>query len=89
MNVVCVVPMRGVLTPPRVSMPSDSGVTSSRSTSFTSPASTPPYTQYPNHQHRETETEIHIHRDTETDTDTDRHRHRQTQTAERQNVRME
>src|SRR3989440_4571725 len=34
--------MSTVVTPPSVSMPSDSGVTSSSSTSFTSPASTPP-----------------------------------------------
>src|SRR5688572_24184478 len=34
--------MRRVMTPPSVSMPSESGVTSSSSTSFTSPASTPP-----------------------------------------------
>ena len=32
-----------VKTPPRVSMPSDSGVTSRRSTSVTSPAKTPPW----------------------------------------------
>ena len=31
-----------VVTPPSVSMPSESGVTSSSSTSFTSPPSTPP-----------------------------------------------
>ena len=31
-----------VMTPPSVSMPSDRGVTSSRSTSVTSPANTPP-----------------------------------------------
>ncbi|OPZ62898.1 MAG: hypothetical protein BWY85_01931 [Firmicutes bacterium ADurb.Bin506] len=31
-----------VVTPPRVSMPSDRGVTSSNTMSFTSPASTPP-----------------------------------------------
>ena len=34
--------MSTVVTPPSVSMPSESGVTSSRSTSFTSPPSTPP-----------------------------------------------
>ena len=32
-----------VNTPPRVSMPSESGVTSSSRTSFTSPLSTPPW----------------------------------------------
>ena len=36
-----------VNTPPSVSMPSDSGVTSSSSTSFTSPPSTPPCTAAP------------------------------------------
>ena len=36
-----------VKTPPRVSMPSDSGVTSSRSTSLTSPFSTPPWIAAP------------------------------------------
>ena len=36
-----------VITPPRVSMPSDSGVTSSSSTSLTSPASTPPWIAAP------------------------------------------
>ena len=36
-----------VNTPPSVSMPSDSGVTSSSSTSFTSPPSTPPWTAAP------------------------------------------
>ena len=36
-----------VITPPRVSMPSESGVTSSSSTSFTSPASTPPWIAAP------------------------------------------
>ena len=36
-----------VNTPPSVSMPSESGVTSSSSTSFTSPASTPPWTAAP------------------------------------------
>eukprot|EP00959_Pyramimonas_sp_CCMP1952_P178358 3728319-Pyramimonas_sp.AAC.2 len=40
--------MRRVKTPPRVSMPSDSGVTSSSRMSFTSPRSTPPW----NHPHR-------------------------------------
>ena len=35
------------MTPPSVSMPSDSGVTSSNSTSLTSPASTPPWTAAP------------------------------------------
>ena len=37
----------GVKTPPSVSMPSDSGVTSSSSTSFTSPLSTPPWIAAP------------------------------------------
>jgi hypothetical protein len=36
-----------VITPPRVSMPSDSGVTSSSSTSLTSPCSTPPWMEAP------------------------------------------
>ena len=36
-----------VMTPPRVSMPSDSGVTSSSSTSLTSPCSTPPWMAAP------------------------------------------
>jgi hypothetical protein len=36
-----------VMTPPRVSMPSDSGVTSSSSTSLTSPPSTPPWMAAP------------------------------------------
>jgi hypothetical protein len=36
-----------VNTPPSVSMPSDSGVTSSSSTSLTSPASTPPWIAAP------------------------------------------
>jgi hypothetical protein len=36
-----------VITPPRVSMPSDSGVTSSSSTSLTSPCSTPPWIAAP------------------------------------------
>ncbi len=36
-----------VVTPPSVSMPSDSGVTSSNNTSLTSPASTPPWTAAP------------------------------------------
>ncbi len=36
-----------VITPPSVSMPSDSGVTSSSSTSLTSPASTPPWIAAP------------------------------------------
>jgi hypothetical protein len=36
-----------VMTPPSVSMPSDSGVTSSSSTSLTSPASTPPWIAAP------------------------------------------
>ena len=36
-----------VMMPPRVSMPSDSGVTSSSSTSCTSPASTPPWIAAP------------------------------------------
>ena len=36
-----------VITPPLVSMPSDSGVTSSRSTSLTSPLSTPPWIAAP------------------------------------------
>ena len=36
-----------VNTPPRVSMPSDSGVTSRSSTSFTSPVSTPPWMAAP------------------------------------------
>ncbi len=36
-----------VITPPSVSMPSDSGVTSSSKTSFTSPVSTPPWTAAP------------------------------------------
>mmetsp|Transcript_21935 Transcript_21935/g.65773 ORF Transcript_21935/g.65773 Transcript_21935/m.65773 type:complete len:406 (+) Transcript_21935:187-1404(+) len=39
--------MRRVNMPPRVSMPSDSGVTSSSSTSFTSPRSTPPWMAAP------------------------------------------
>jgi hypothetical protein len=37
----------GVATPPAVSMESVSGVTSSRSTSFTSPFSTPPWMEAP------------------------------------------
>ena len=37
-------PISLVKTPPSVSMPSDSGVTSNSRTSVTSPASTPPYT---------------------------------------------
>ena len=36
-----------VMTPPKVSMPSDSGVTSSSSTSLTSPASTPAWIPAP------------------------------------------
>ena len=47
---VGIVVLRGmstVVTPPSVSMPSDSGVTSSSSTSFTSPASTPPWIAAP------------------------------------------
>ena len=36
-----------VITPPSVSRPSDKGVTSSNSTSFTSPASTPPWIAAP------------------------------------------
>ena len=36
-----------VNTPPRVSMPSDRGVTSNRSTSVTSPARTPPWMAAP------------------------------------------
>ena len=36
-----------VITPPRVSIPSESGVTSRRSTSLTSPASTPPWIEAP------------------------------------------
>jgi hypothetical protein len=36
-----------VITPPRVSMPRESGVTSSSSTSLTSPASTPPWIAAP------------------------------------------
>ncbi len=36
-----------VITPPRVSIPSDRGVTSRRSTSFTSPARTPPWIAAP------------------------------------------
>ena len=39
--------IRRVITPPSVSMPSDSGVTSSSSTSLTSPASTPPWIAAP------------------------------------------
>ena len=39
--------IRGVMTPPSVSIPSDRGVTSSSSTSFTSPASTPPWIAAP------------------------------------------
>ena len=39
--------MSRVITPPRVSMPSDSGVTSSSSTSLTSPASTPAWMAAP------------------------------------------
>src|SRR6478736_5046988 len=39
--------MSRVNTPPRVSMPSDSGVTSSRSTSLTSPCSTPAWIAAP------------------------------------------
>src|SRR5213593_582445 len=41
--------MSGVITPPSVSMPSESGVTSSRSRSFTSPVSTAPCTAAPTH----------------------------------------
>ena len=37
----------GVMIPPRVSIPSDSGMTSSRSTSLTSPARTPPWMDAP------------------------------------------
>ena len=47
---VGIVVLRGmstVVTPPRVSMPSDRGVTSSSNTSFTSPASTPPWIAAP------------------------------------------
>ena len=36
-----------VITPPLVSIPSESGVTSSRSTSLTSPLSTPPWIAAP------------------------------------------
>ena len=39
--------MSFVITPPSVSMPSESGVTSSNSTSFTSPARTPPWIAAP------------------------------------------
>ena len=39
--------MSVVITPPRVSMPSDSGVTSRSSMSFTSPESTPAWTAAP------------------------------------------
>ena len=39
--------MRVVITPPLVSMPSDSGVTSSSSTSLTSPLSTPAWMAAP------------------------------------------
>ena len=39
--------MSCVITPPSVSMPSESGVTSSSSTSLTSPASTPPWIAAP------------------------------------------
>ena len=39
--------MSTVVTPPSVSMPSESGVTSSSSTSFTSPPSTPPWIAAP------------------------------------------
>ena len=39
--------MSTVMTPPRVSTPSDSGVTSSSTTSFTSPASTPAWMAAP------------------------------------------
>ena len=47
---VGIVVLRGisvVITPPSVSMPSDSGVTSSSSTSLTSPVSTPPWIAAP------------------------------------------
>ena len=43
----CCARSSAVNTPPTVSMPSDSGVTSSRSTSFTSPFSTPPWMAAP------------------------------------------
>ena len=39
--------MSFVITPPRVSIPSDNGVTSSNSTSFTSPVRTPPWIEAP------------------------------------------
>ena len=41
-GIVVFASIRRVNTPPSVSIPSDSGVTSSSSTSFTSPVSTPP-----------------------------------------------
>ena len=44
---VVLLSMSLVITPPRVSIPSESGVTSRRSTSFTSPASTPPWMAAP------------------------------------------
>ena len=40
-----------VATPPRVSIPSDRGVTSSRSKSFTSPLNTPPWIAAPKATH--------------------------------------
>ena len=42
-GIVVLASMSFVITPPSVSIPSDSGVTSSSSTSFTSPVSTPPW----------------------------------------------
>ena len=46
-GMVVLASMSFVMTPPRVSIPSESGVTSRRSTSFTSPASTPPWIAAP------------------------------------------
>ena len=46
-GIVVLASMSLVITPPKVSIPSDSGVTSSSSTSFTSPVSTPPWIAAP------------------------------------------
>ncbi len=46
-GIVVLASMSFVITPPSVSIPSDSGVTSSSSTSFTSPVSTPPWIAAP------------------------------------------
>ena len=46
-GMVVLASMSFVITPPRVSIPRERGVTSSRSTSFTSPASTPPWIAAP------------------------------------------